>query len=54
MYLGPQVIEALVDILITSFDLVAIVDDTVAIGREGSDEQGNTGTDVRRSHTDAA
>ena len=39
-------IHALVDVLITSFYLVAVVDDAVALGGEGGDEQGNTGADV--------
>ena len=46
-------IQTLVDILVASFDLFAVVDDTGAFGRQGGDEQGNTSADVGRGHTDA-
>ena len=47
-------VDTLVDVLITSFDLVAVVDDTGTVGGEGSNEQGNTGADVGRGHADTA
>ena len=47
-------VDALVDVLVTSFNLVAVVDDASAVGGEGSDEQGNTGADVGRGHADTA
>ena len=49
-----QSIQPLVNILITSLNLVAVVDDAGAVGGEGGDEQGDASADVGRSHADAA
>ena len=46
-------IDALVDVLVTAFDLVAVVDDAGAVGGEGGDEQGDAGADVGRGHANA-
>ena len=52
--LRPQRIQPRINILIPSLNLVAIVDDAGAVGGEGGDEQGDTGTDVGRGHADAS
>ena len=42
-------VHTLVDVLIATFNLVAVVDDACAVGTEGGDEQGDTSADVGRA-----
>lgn len=49
-YGGSKEVQAAVDILISTVDLLYIADYARAFGRHGSQEQGNTGTDVGGAH----
>ena len=47
---GAESVETDVDVFIATVDLLDVVDGAGAFGREGGDEEGDSGADVRGKH----